>query len=98
MRSFAEQDALYAQGRTKPGKIVTKARGGFSNHNFGVAFDIGVFKGGSDPEKAKTFVPESPLYKVIGLSAPKSVSIGAVTGPRSKTSHTFSCVLDGQAK
>lgn len=66
MRSFAEQDALYAQGRTKPGKIVTKARGGFSNHNFGVAFDIGVFKGGSDPEKAKTFVSESPLYKVIG--------------------------------
>jgi peptidoglycan L-alanyl-D-glutamate endopeptidase CwlK len=41
-RTYAEQDALYEQGRTKPGKIVTNARAGHSNHNFGVAFDIGV--------------------------------------------------------
>ncbi len=66
MRTFAEQDELFAQGRSKPGKKVTNARGGFSNHNFGIAFDIGIFKGSTDPEKAKTFVPESPLYKVIG--------------------------------
>jgi peptidoglycan L-alanyl-D-glutamate endopeptidase CwlK len=65
-RTFAEQDELFAQGRTKPGNVVTKARGGFSNHNFGIAFDIGIFKGSTDPEKAKTFVSESPLYKVIG--------------------------------
>lgn len=39
-RSFAEQDALYAQGRTKPGKIVTNARGGTSFHNYGLAIDI----------------------------------------------------------
>lgn len=39
-RSFAEQDALYAQGRTKPGKVVTNARGGYSMHNWGVAFDF----------------------------------------------------------
>lgn len=32
-RSVAEQDALYAQGRTAPGKIVTNARGGQSAHN-----------------------------------------------------------------
>lgn len=42
-RTYAEQDALYAKGRTKPGDIVTKARGGYSNHNFGVALDFGVF-------------------------------------------------------
>jgi peptidoglycan LD-endopeptidase CwlK len=66
MRTFAEQDELFAQGRTKPGKVVTNARGGFSNHNFGIAFDIGIFKGSTDPEKAKTFVPESALYKAIG--------------------------------
>jgi len=41
-RSIAEQDALYAQGRTKPGKIVTNARGGYSNHNFGVAIDFAI--------------------------------------------------------
>jgi len=43
-RSIAEQDALYAQGRTKPGKIVTNARGGYSNHNFGVAIDFAVLE------------------------------------------------------
>jgi len=61
-RSFAEQDKLFAQ-RPK----VTNARGGFSNHNFGIAIDITIFKGSTDPEQAKTPVFESPLYKVIGV-------------------------------
>lgn len=39
-RTFAEQDALYAQGRTKPGKKVTNAKGGQSYHNFSLAVDI----------------------------------------------------------
>lgn len=65
-RSFAEQDKLYAQGRTAPGKIVTNAKGGFSNHNFGIAVDVTIFKGSDDPELAKTPVFESPLYKVVG--------------------------------
>lgn len=38
-RSIAQQDALYAKGRTAPGSIVTKARGGYSWHNFGLAAD-----------------------------------------------------------
>lgn len=42
-RSYAEQDAIYAQGRTKPGTRVTNARAGYSWHNFGLAFDFGVF-------------------------------------------------------
>lgn len=32
-RSWAEQDADYAQGRTTPGHIITNARGGESPHN-----------------------------------------------------------------
>lgn len=40
LRTIEEQDALYAQGRTKPGKKVTNARGGSSYHNWGVAFDF----------------------------------------------------------
>ena len=40
LRTIAEQDALYAQGRTKPGKVVTWAKGGKSYHNFGLAIDI----------------------------------------------------------
>lgn len=39
-RSIAEQNALYAQGRTAPGDIVTNARGGSSYHNYGLAFDV----------------------------------------------------------
>ncbi|WP_185144389.1 MULTISPECIES: RHS repeat-associated core domain-containing protein [Chryseobacterium] len=48
-RTYEEQNALYAQGRTTKGSIVTKARGGQSNHNFGLAFDIvGVTNGNMD--------------------------------------------------
>jgi peptidoglycan L-alanyl-D-glutamate endopeptidase CwlK len=40
LRTIAEQDALYAQGRTEPGSIVTNAKGGTSYHNYGVAIDF----------------------------------------------------------
>ena len=40
LRTFAEQDELYAQGRTKPGKRITNAKGGQSLHNYGVAIDF----------------------------------------------------------
>lgn len=41
-RSVAEQNELYAQGRTKPGNVVTNAKGSsFSSmHQWGVAFDV----------------------------------------------------------
>lgn len=56
-RTWAEQDALYARGRTAPGPKVTNAKGGQSNHNFGIAADFGVFRGkvyldDSDPKLA----------------------------------------------
>lgn len=40
LRTIAEQNALFAQGRSKPGRIVTNARGGLSYHNYGLAIDI----------------------------------------------------------
>lgn len=40
LRTHAEQDKLYAQGRTVKGSIVTNARGGQSYHNYGLAIDI----------------------------------------------------------
>lgn len=40
LRTIDEQNALYAQGRTKPGQIVTNAVGGSSYHNYGLAFDF----------------------------------------------------------
>ena len=39
-RDNASQDALYAQGRTKPGKIVTNAKAGQSWHNYRCAVDV----------------------------------------------------------
>lgn len=39
-RLFAEQNALLAQGRTKPGNKVTNARDGQSIYNYGLAIDI----------------------------------------------------------
>lgn len=58
-RTYEQQNDLYEQGRTRPGKKVTNARGGYSNHNFGLAFDIGVFAGSK-------YMDESPLYAVVG--------------------------------
>ncbi|MBN8558469.1 MAG: M15 family metallopeptidase [Proteobacteria bacterium] len=62
LRTYAEQDALYAQGRTAAGSKVTNARGGYSNHNFGIAFDVGVFEG-------SRYLPDSPKYKAVGVLA-----------------------------
>ena len=40
LRTIQEQNDLYAIGRTKPGKIVTNAKGGQSYHNYGLACDF----------------------------------------------------------
>jgi len=48
LRTFAEQDALYAKGRTTPGGIVTNARSGMSMHNYGLAIDIVLIKDGKE--------------------------------------------------
>ena len=39
-RDAESQNELYAQGRTTPGKVVTKANAGQSYHNWKVAFDV----------------------------------------------------------
>jgi peptidoglycan L-alanyl-D-glutamate endopeptidase CwlK len=40
LRTYEEQEALYERGRTLPGGIVTKARGGQSPHQFYCAVDF----------------------------------------------------------
>lgn len=42
LRTFDEQQALFAQGRTKPGSIVTNAKAGQSYHNYGLAIDFAI--------------------------------------------------------
>jgi peptidoglycan L-alanyl-D-glutamate endopeptidase CwlK len=74
-RTYAEQNILYAKGRTAPGPRVTNARGGYSNHNFGIAFDIGLFKDGK-------YLTSSPLYNECGVIGE---SVGLEWGGRWKT-------------
>lgn len=41
-RTIEYQNELFAQGRTKPGHIVTNAKGGASFHNYGLALDFAI--------------------------------------------------------
>ena len=66
-RSIAYQDGLYAQGRTKPGKVVTNARGGSSFHNYGLAVDLVQMNGKEvnrnfDYSKLITFMPAGMVW------------------------------------
>lgn len=47
LRTFKEQDELFAKGRTAPGARVTNASGGLSMHNYGLALDIVLIKDGT---------------------------------------------------
>jgi len=46
LRTWAEQEKLYAQGRSLPGKKVTWAKAGQSYHNYGLAIDVVEIKDG----------------------------------------------------
>jgi len=46
LRTFEEQNELYKEGRTKPSQVVTNAKGGQSNHNYGLAVDLCPFVNG----------------------------------------------------
>jgi peptidoglycan L-alanyl-D-glutamate endopeptidase CwlK len=48
-RDLESQAALYAQGRTAPGKNVTNAKPGRSYHNYRVAFDFAPIVNGKIP-------------------------------------------------
>lgn len=65
LRTIAEQNSLYAQGRSKPGPVVTNARGGQSNHNYGLAVDLCPFVNG------KPDFTTNATYVAIGAEAVK---------------------------
>lgn len=62
-RSMDEQEARYAQGRTKPGKIVTYARPGRSKHNVypSQAIDVLIL------DKFCNYVTEPDLYHEFAI-------------------------------
>lgn len=65
-RSPERQDHLYAQGRTRAGKIVTNARGWESSHQLGLAIDIALIVKGEwswnfDPAKVSKYFIQQGL-------------------------------------
>ncbi|MET3505649.1 peptidoglycan-binding protein [Halalkalibacter oceani] len=71
-RSIQEQDALYAQGRTTSGNIVTNARGGYSYHNFGLAVDFVVL----DSNGAANWTVDSRWKRVGAIGESLSLEWG----------------------
>lgn len=72
-RTIAEQDRLYAQGRTAPGQKVTNAKGGQSPHNFGLAFDFCPLDGNGKPNWN---APRSVWSKVGEIAEAKGMTWG----------------------
>lgn len=66
-RSFDEQNSLYAQGRTKSGKIVTNARAGQSAHNFGLAVDLAFQKNGVLSYDPNLYTPVYKIARSLGF-------------------------------
>jgi peptidoglycan L-alanyl-D-glutamate endopeptidase CwlK len=81
LRTAAQQDELYAQGRTEPGPKVTNACGGYSSHNFGMAVDLIPGVRGVDPWKPN-WSAASPDYKAM-IAAGEAQ--GLVSGSRWKS-------------
>ncbi|MCU1321144.1 MAG: peptidase D,D-carboxypeptidase [Acidobacteriaceae bacterium] len=61
LRTAAEQQALYAQGRSVKGHIVTNARAGFSMHNYGLAVDVVPYQVGE--KGALNWNPATPQFQ-----------------------------------
>ena len=62
-RTYAEQDLLYKKGRgSNKEPKVTNAKGGQSNHNFGIAWDIGLFENG------KYIIDETKYMPIANLT------------------------------
>lgn len=67
-RDLESQAAIYAQGRTTPGKKVTNAKPGQSWHNWRVAFDfVPVVNGKAQWNDLKTFERCGVIAESVGL-------------------------------
>ena len=79
LRTVAEQDALYAQGRTAPGSIVTNARGSSysSQHQWGIAADfyLNMDVDGDGSKSDDAFNNVTGLFDRVGNLA-KSIGLG----------------------
>jgi peptidoglycan L-alanyl-D-glutamate endopeptidase CwlK len=77
-RTMADQMAIYAQGRTAPGKVVSNAPAGSSAHNYGLAADLA-------PLKADGSIWWGATRKVWQQMADEAVKLGLTSGFYFKT-------------
>jgi peptidoglycan L-alanyl-D-glutamate endopeptidase CwlK len=63
LRTSDQQNALYAQGRTTPGHVVTNAKAGYSMHNYGLAVDVVPYLSGQGG--ALNWSLNTPQYQVM---------------------------------
>ncbi len=108
LRTKEEQDALYAQGRTKPGKIVTDARGGYSLHNYGLAVDMTPGARGVNPWQPEWNAAHADFVAMIDLCEAEGLIAGArwvhlpdadhfqMAGiPVTPTAEMLACLMEG---
>lgn len=77
LRTWEEQNALYAKGRTSEGSVVTNAHGGYSSHNFGYSVDF-VPGDASFPAFQPDYDTAHPSWKVLlGLALQCGLAEGA---------------------
>lgn len=65
LRSISEQNALYAQGRTRKGPRVTDTPGGYSQHNYGLAVDFALL----DSDGKPSFPDPHPVWEALQRAA-----------------------------
>lgn len=65
-RTQDDQDYLYAQGRTRPGPIVTWTR--TSKHVEGKAFDIAIIENGKITWEPAPYIEAGKIGEAVGLS------------------------------
>ncbi len=82
LRSWTAQDALYAQGRTAPGAVVTNCKGGDSYHNFGMAVDCVPSQFAPDQPYNPDWNPVHPTWKRMESVA---LSLGLTAGCNFRT-------------
>jgi len=74
LRTWEEQDGLYAQGRSAPGSVVTNCPGGHSWHNFGLAVDAAIL----EDTNAIDWNPSHPAWgRMVSLGSNLGLTSGA---------------------
>jgi len=84
LRSWNDQNKLYQQGRTTPGKVVTDSPAGHSWHEFGLAVDIVPIVG--DPPNPDFDITHPEWNRIISVAQ----SLGLTSGSEFHTIKDYS--------